>query len=105
MLDVPPNPSDESDDRKLQAAKGKVTVNVYNRRREQHYGPRRAPRWTRCNRFPPRRSWLKLTAAWPTSRLVDTWNSVAAVAPFDDLKPLKKFSSRKLAITRDKRSS
>jgi hypothetical protein len=34
------------------------------------------------------------------SRLVDTWNSFAGVAPFDDLKPVKKFSSRKAAIAR-----
>ena len=42
----------------------------------------------------------KLTAEWPVSRLVDTWNSFAGVAPFDDLKPVKKFTSRKLAIAR-----
>jgi hypothetical protein len=27
----------------------------------------------------------KLTAAWPVSRLADTWNSFAGVAPFDEL--------------------
>ena len=32
--------------------------------------------------------------------LVDTWNSFAGVAPFDDLKPVKKFTSRKAAIAR-----
>jgi hypothetical protein len=42
----------------------------------------------------------KLTAEWPVSRLVDTWNSFAGVAPFDDLKPVKKFTSRKVAVTR-----
>jgi hypothetical protein len=42
----------------------------------------------------------KLTAEWPASRLVDTWNSFAGVAPFDDLKPVKKFTSRKVAVTR-----
>jgi hypothetical protein len=42
----------------------------------------------------------KLTAEWPASRLVDTWNSFAGVAPFDDLKPAKKFTSRKVAVTR-----
>src|SRR5579872_2382503 len=40
----------------------------------------------------------ELTAAWPTSRLVDVWNSFAGVAPFDDLKPVKKFTSRKAAV-------
>src|SRR5271163_164146 len=42
----------------------------------------------------------KLTAEWPVSRLVDTWNSFAGVAPFDDLKPVKKFTSRKAAVAR-----
>jgi hypothetical protein len=36
----------------------------------------------------------KLTAEWPVSRLVDTWNSFAGVASFDDLKPVKKFTDR-----------
>jgi hypothetical protein len=42
----------------------------------------------------------KLTAEWPASRLVETWNSFAGVAPFDNLKPVKKFTSRKAAVTR-----
>jgi hypothetical protein len=42
----------------------------------------------------------KLAVKWPMSRLVDTWNSFAGVAPFDDLKPVKKFTSRKLAVVR-----
>ena len=42
----------------------------------------------------------KLTAKWPISRLVDVWNSFAGVAPFNDLKPVKKFSNRKAALVR-----
>jgi len=42
----------------------------------------------------------KLTAEWPGSRLVDTWNSFAAVAPFDELKPVKKFTNRKADVAR-----
>jgi hypothetical protein len=42
----------------------------------------------------------KLTAEWPASRLVDTWNSFAGVAPFDELKPVKRFTSRKDAVAR-----
>jgi hypothetical protein len=42
----------------------------------------------------------KLTAEWPTSRFVDTWNSFAGVAPFDDLKRVKKFTDRKGAVAR-----
>jgi hypothetical protein len=42
----------------------------------------------------------RLTVHWPLSRLVETWNSFAGVAPFDDLKPVKKFTSRQTAVTR-----
>jgi hypothetical protein len=42
----------------------------------------------------------KLTAEWPASRLIETWNSFAGVAPFDGLKPVKKFTSRKSAVAR-----
>src|SRR5437763_3876550 len=42
----------------------------------------------------------KLTAGWPISRLVETWNSFAGVAPFDELKPVKKFTDRKAAVAR-----
>jgi 23S rRNA pseudoU1915 N3-methylase RlmH len=42
----------------------------------------------------------KLSAEWPASRLVDTWNGFAGVAPFDDLKPVKKFTDRKAAVAR-----
>jgi len=31
---------------------------------------------------------------------VEVWNSFAGVAPFDDLKPVKKFTSRKAAVSR-----
>ena len=42
----------------------------------------------------------KLAADWPANRLVDIWNSFAGVAPFDDLKPVKKFTNRKAAVAR-----
>src|SRR3954449_9471306 len=42
----------------------------------------------------------KLAAEWPASRLIEVWNSFAGVAPFDDLKPVKKFTSRKAAVGR-----
>ena len=42
----------------------------------------------------------KLAADWPASRLVEVWNSFAGVTPFDDLKPVKKFTSRKAAVAR-----
>src|SRR5271169_2587522 len=43
---------------------------------------------------------LTKLAEWPASRLLEVWNSFAGVAPFDDLKPVKKFTNRKAAVTR-----
>jgi hypothetical protein len=39
----------------------------------------------------------KLVATWPRTRPVEIWNSFAGVAPFTDLKPVKKFTNRKEA--------
>ena len=50
--------------------------------------------------FSNARELAKLTAEWPASRLVDTWNSFAGIAPFDDLKPVKNFTDRKIAVAR-----
>jgi len=41
-----------------------------------------------------------LATDWPSSRLIEVWNSFAGVAPFDDLKPVKKFTSRPIAVAR-----
>src|SRR5262249_9312609 len=50
--------------------------------------------------FASARELAKLAAEWPGSRLVDIWNSFAGVAPFDELKPVKKFTSRSAAVAR-----
>jgi hypothetical protein len=42
----------------------------------------------------------KVAAEWPTSRLVEIWNSFAGVAPFTDLKPVTKFENRQKAVKR-----
>src|ERR1700683_4989437 len=42
----------------------------------------------------------KLVASWPRTRPVEVWNSFAGVAPFTDLKPVKKFTNRKVAAER-----
>jgi hypothetical protein len=42
----------------------------------------------------------KLAASWPADRLILVWNSFAGVAPFDELKPVKKFTDRKTAVAR-----
>ena len=40
------------------------------------------------------------TKDWNMARLIELWNSFAGVAPFGDLKPVKKFTSRDIAINR-----
>jgi Protein of unknown function (DUF3489) len=42
----------------------------------------------------------KATAAWPITRLVETWNSFAGTPGFGELKPVKKFQNRQKAIRR-----
>jgi hypothetical protein len=42
----------------------------------------------------------KAAAEWPTSRLVELWNSFAGVTPFTDCKPVKKFENRDKAVAR-----
>jgi hypothetical protein len=50
--------------------------------------------------FTNERELAKATAEWPLSRFAETWNSLAGVVPFDDLKPVKKFTDRKSAVSR-----
>ncbi|HOL72087.1 MAG TPA: DUF3489 domain-containing protein [Bryobacteraceae bacterium] len=50
--------------------------------------------------FASEKELAKLAASWPADRLVQIWNSFAGVAPFDDLKPVKKFTDRKTAVAR-----
>lgn len=42
----------------------------------------------------------QLAKEWPASRLVETWNSFAGTAGFDDLRPVRKFTDRKTAVAR-----
>ncbi len=50
--------------------------------------------------FASEKEFAKLAANWPAERLVEIWNSFAGAAPFDDLKPVKKFTDRKTAVAR-----
>jgi Protein of unknown function (DUF3489) len=50
--------------------------------------------------FSTQKELAKLAGAWPAARLIEIWNSFAGVAPFDELKPVKKFTSRKGAVAR-----
>ena len=42
----------------------------------------------------------KLGAEWPVSRFIEIWNGFAGVSPFGELKPVKKFTDRKVAVAR-----
>ena len=50
--------------------------------------------------FTSQKELAKLTAKWPISRFAEIWNSFAGVVPFDELKPVKKFTDRKAAVAR-----
>jgi hypothetical protein len=50
--------------------------------------------------FSNERELAKLVSEWPISRLIDAWDSFAGVAPFQELKPIKKFTDRKSAVAR-----
>ncbi|MGA2988587.1 MAG: DUF3489 domain-containing protein [Terriglobia bacterium] len=50
--------------------------------------------------FTSQKELAKLTAAWAATRLVEVWNGFAGVVPFDDCKPVKKFTDRRRALTR-----
>lgn len=51
-------------------------------------------------KFSSEKELAALAVDWPAARLLDVWNSFAGVAPFDDLKPVKKFTDRKSAVGR-----
>jgi hypothetical protein len=50
--------------------------------------------------FSTEKELAKLAADWPGSRLTEVWNSFAGITPFGDLKPVKKFTNRKIAVAR-----
>ena len=50
--------------------------------------------------FTTEKEFAKLSSEWPINRFAELWNSFAGVPPFGDLKPVKKFTDRKTAVTR-----
>jgi hypothetical protein len=60
----------------------------------------RAAQINNAEHFSSSQELAKLAASWPASRPVEVWNSFAGVAPFDGLKPVKKFTNRKVAVAR-----
>ncbi len=51
-------------------------------------------------RFATEKELAKVSADWPIGRFVEAWNGFAGVVPFDSLKPVKKFTDRKTAVSR-----
>ena len=52
------------------------------------------------DRFATEKEFAKLSADWPITRFVEVWNAFAGAPPFGDLKPVKKFTDRKTAVSR-----
>jgi Protein of unknown function (DUF3489) len=50
--------------------------------------------------FTSQKELAQLAADWPVARLVNTWNGFAGAVPFDQLKPVKKFTDRNRAVNR-----
>ncbi len=50
--------------------------------------------------FTSEKNLANATAEWPISRLIEVWNGFAGAVPFDNLKPVKKFTDRKTAVKR-----
>jgi hypothetical protein len=50
--------------------------------------------------FSSHKDLAKIAADWPASRLAEAWNGFAGTPGFDSLKPVKKFTDRKVAINR-----
>jgi hypothetical protein len=50
--------------------------------------------------FATEKELTKLAADWPVTRFVEVWNAFAGAPPFGDLKPVKKFTDRKAAVSR-----
>jgi hypothetical protein len=65
-----------------------------------HGSAAQAPKDDDLIRFSTQREFEKIAKAMPGERLIAIWNSFAGVVPFDDLRPVKKFTDRKSAISR-----
>src|SRR5271170_3151750 len=60
----------------------------------------RAAKSNNAESFGSSQELAKLAGSWPAHRPVEIWNSFAGVAPFTKLKPVKRFTNRKAAVTR-----
>jgi hypothetical protein len=60
----------------------------------------RAAKINNADSFGSSQELTKLVASWPANRPLEIWNSFAGVAPFTSLKPVKRFTNRKVAVAR-----
>jgi len=60
----------------------------------------RAAKINNAESFGSSQELAKLAASWPANRPVEIWNSFAGVAPFTKLKPVKRFTNRRVAVAR-----
>jgi hypothetical protein len=58
------------------------------------------PTGDHLQRFSSQKELDRIAAEWPGERLIELWNSFAGVTPFQNLKPVKKFTDRKTAVGR-----
>lgn len=52
------------------------------------------------DRFATEKDLAKLSSGWPMIRFAEVWNAFAGVASFDSLKPVKRFTYRRAAVSR-----
>jgi len=50
--------------------------------------------------FDTKASLAQAVEKWPTPKLVELWNSFAGAPPFGELKPVKRFADKTVAVTR-----
>jgi hypothetical protein len=62
--------------------------------------PEEVPAGDKIHRFTSEKDLGKVLEMLNGDELVQLWNSFAGVTPFDDLKPVKKFTDRKTAVAR-----
>jgi hypothetical protein len=91
--------SDRCGDRQSAERKDYGNANIHHRRTEHHHDichERRAGASGLV--FSSQKELAKLAAEWPVGRFVEIWNGFAGTAPFGELKPVKKFTDRKVAV-------
>ena len=67
------------------------------------YDAREEDRLSRANvefAFAREEELASVSSGWPTHRFTEVWNAFAGPPPFGDLKPVKGFQSRKMAVAR-----